>query len=69
MHALPNPEEEPTVSIWPTAGRSLGLGRGATYAAVTRGDIPTVPAGGRKRRVPTAALREMLGLASKGDAA
>ena len=69
MPELPDPEKEPTVPIWPTAGKALGLGRGATYAAAARGDIPTVPTGGHKKRVPTAKLRQMLGLDQNGGAA
>jgi hypothetical protein len=42
-----------------TAGRALGLGRNATYAAAKRGDIPTANIGGAIR-VPTAPLRRML---------
>jgi excisionase family DNA binding protein len=59
--ALPHPEEQPTVPVWPTAGRALGLSRGATYDAVKRGEIPAI-ALGRRRVVPTAALRRMLQL-------
>ncbi len=62
MALLPDPEDQPTVSVWPDAGRALGLGRAAAYAAAARGDIPTIDTGGRSRRVPTAALRRMLEL-------
>lgn len=58
---LPTPEESPTVDLWPTAGKALGLGRGATYAAARRGDIPTIRVS-RLIRVPTAPLRRMLGI-------
>lgn len=57
------------MALWPDTGRAIGLGRGATYAAAARGDIPTVPAGGHKKRVPTALLRQMLGLDLTDDAA
>lgn len=50
-----------TVPLWPTAGRALGLGRNATYEAAERGEIPTVKVG-RKRPVPTAPLRRLLGI-------
>jgi hypothetical protein len=50
-----------TVPLWPTAGRALGLGRSATYAAAERGEIPTITLGA-KRPVPTASLRKMLGM-------
>jgi excisionase family DNA binding protein len=43
------------------AGRALGIGRNAAYAAAKRGDIPTVRIGGAIR-VPTAPIRRMLGL-------
>jgi hypothetical protein len=56
-----------TVPLWPTAGRALGLGRSATYEAAKRGDIPTVDMG-RKKPVPTAKLRKLLGIeASPSD--
>ncbi len=61
MCFIPNPEEQPTVQLWPTAGRALGLGRSATYAAAHRGEIPNIRLGGRIV-VPTAALRRMLQL-------
>lgn len=61
MSILPLPEDQPTVHLWPTAGEALGLGRGATYAAAARGEIPTLDVG-RLKRVPTAALRRMLEL-------
>jgi hypothetical protein len=50
-----------TVPPWPTTGRALNLGRSATYDAIARGEIPTI-AIGRKRPVPTAWLRQKLGL-------
>jgi hypothetical protein len=61
--ALPDPEVQPTVPVWPVAGRALGLGRSATYDAVARGDIPVLR-WGRKIVVPTAALRRLLALDS-----
>lgn len=65
---LPDPEEQPTVDVWPTAGRALGLGKNAAYAAVARGEIPTIRCG-RLIRVPTAALRRMLELDSEPTSA
>jgi excisionase family DNA binding protein len=59
--ALPDPETEPTVDLWPTAGQALGIGRNTAYEAARRGEIPTVRCG-RRLRVPTAALRRLLGL-------
>jgi hypothetical protein len=49
------------------AGRALGIGRAAAYAAAKRGDIPTIRIGGAIR-VPTAPLRQMLGI-DQGEAA
>ena len=66
MAALPNPETTPTVPLWPTAGRALGLGRTATYAAARDGSIPTIKLGPRRWLVPTAALRRMLQLPDDG---
>ncbi len=57
---MPDPEQTPVLDIEP-AGRFLGLGRSAAYAAVKRGDIPSLRFGGRIV-VPVAALRRMLGL-------
>jgi hypothetical protein len=51
-----------SVPVWPVAGKALGLGRNATYEAATRGDIPTVAVGGRRKPVPTSWLRRKLGL-------
>ena len=59
-HRLPLAEEQPVVSV-PTAGAAIDLGRSAAYAAAHRGEIPTIRIGGRLL-VPTAALRQMLGL-------
>jgi excisionase family DNA binding protein len=41
------------------AARTLGISRNSAYAAVSRGDIPSVRIG-RRIVVPTARLREML---------
>ena len=44
----------------PSAGKKyFGLSRGGSYAAATRGDIPTIRIG-RKIRVPVVALERML---------
>lgn len=45
----------------PVAASLLGIGRNAAYEAVRRGEIPSVRLGGRIR-VPTAAIRKMLGI-------
>lgn len=50
----------PTVDV-PTVGQALGVGRAAVYAAIRSGDIPSIRVG-RQYRVPSAKLREMLGL-------
>ncbi|MFI6900383.1 helix-turn-helix domain-containing protein [Nonomuraea sp. NPDC050394] len=57
---LPNPDEQPTMTI-PEAGTFLGLARCTAYEAAARGEIPTLTFG-RRKLVPTAVLREMLGL-------
>jgi len=53
--------EWPVVPLWPHAGKTLGLSRGGTYAAAGRGDIKTIKLG-RLKRVPTAWLKQTLGL-------
>jgi excisionase family DNA binding protein len=55
---LPDPREEPTVLV-DRAGALLGISRGSAYAAVRRGEIPSIRLGHRIV-VPTAALLEML---------
>lgn len=60
--AVPDPQECPTVPLWPDAGRALGLGRSATYDAAERGEIPGLIRIGRKLVVATAALRRALHL-------
>jgi hypothetical protein len=44
-----------------TAGKALGLGRNSAYQAVKGEQIPSIRLG-RKIVVPTAPLRQMLGL-------
>ena len=41
--------ENLVVSLWPVAGKALGLKRGATYGAAERGDIPTTDVGHLKK--------------------
>ncbi|GIG54540.1 helix-turn-helix domain-containing protein [Demequina activiva] len=48
------------------AGRLLGIGRGAAYAAVRRGEIPVI-ALGKRLVVPKAPLLRMLGAGSGSD--
>ena len=55
----------PTISVV-EAGRVLGLGRGSSYEAARRGEIPVIRIGARLR-VPSARLLELLhGLEAKG---
>jgi excisionase family DNA binding protein len=55
-----DPAERLIYSV-PEAGRLLGLGRNAAYAAAQRGDIPTIRIG-KLLLVPKARLHRMLGL-------
>ncbi|CAO4183350.1 helix-turn-helix domain-containing protein [Methylorubrum aminovorans] len=50
----------PTVDVV-LAGRVLGIGKNAAYSAARDGSLPSIKIGGQYR-VPTAKLREMLGL-------
>lgn len=61
--ALPLPEEQPTVPLWPTVGRLFHLGRTATFAANKRGEFPfPVWRIGNRLVAPTAAVRHAFGL-------
>jgi excisionase family DNA binding protein len=51
-------EDQLTISV-PEAGRRLGLGRNASYAAARRGEIPVLEFG-RKLRVPLVALERLV---------
>jgi hypothetical protein len=56
---MTNDETAKTVSV-PDAGRRyFGLAKNASYAAATRGEIPTIRIGGRLR-VPVCQLERML---------
>ena len=55
----------PTIDV-PTAGRVLGIGRDAAYAAAAAGQLPTLRLG-RSLRVPTAKLLTMLGASVGGN--
>jgi hypothetical protein len=58
--------ENVVLPLWPETGKTiLGLSKGSTYAAATRGDIRTVQLG-RLKRVPTAWLKQKLGLDEPG---
>jgi hypothetical protein len=59
--------ENAVLPLWPQTGRILNLSRGGTYAAADRGDIQTIRLG-RLKRVPTAWLRQKLGLDEPGAA-
>ena len=58
---VPTPDEQATLTVWPEAGRILGLSKGSAYEAAKHGEIPTIRIG-RRLVVPTAALRRMLQL-------
>jgi excisionase family DNA binding protein len=60
LATIPRAEDQPVMSV-EEAGRELGLGRSASYEAVRRGEIPSLRLG-KRRVVPTAALRRLLGL-------
>lgn len=51
---------QPTVDLL-TAARILSIGKDAAYRAAKDGSLPTIKVGGRSK-VPTAKLRDMLGL-------
>jgi hypothetical protein len=57
--------ENAVLPLWPQTGRILNLSRGATYAAAERGDVKVIKLG-RLKRVPTAWLRQKLGLDEPG---
>lgn len=60
---IPWPENEPTVPVWPTAGRALRMGRTNAYEKARSGTFPvTVIACGSKLMVATAGLRRVLEL-------
>jgi hypothetical protein len=60
---IPDPADQPTVALWPTAGQAFGLGRARTFELGRRGELPfPVYRLGRSWRVPTAALRRALHL-------
>jgi excisionase family DNA binding protein len=57
-------ETEKTLAISvPEAGRRLGIGRSAAYAAAANGQLPVIRIGGLLR-VPMAALERMLDAAN-----
>ena len=56
-----DPDDWPATMTISEAARILGISRSAAYRAAAKGEIPTIRIGGRLL-VPTAKLREMLGL-------
>lgn len=64
---IPAVSEQPTMPI-PDAGRILvpGMSTVTAYRAARKGILPTVAASEYRRVVPTARLREMLGLPIDG---
>jgi hypothetical protein len=64
---LPNPWATPLITV-PVAGELLGMTRAAAYDAAGRGELPTITLAGGKR-VPVAALYELLGLPLPGRSA
>jgi excisionase family DNA binding protein len=58
---LPDPNVQPTMSVYPETAAILNLSKASAYAAVERGEIPSIRIG-RRLLVPTAALRRMLQL-------
>jgi excisionase family DNA binding protein len=58
MRYLPNPTEQPTVTV-DEAAAVLGIGRNAAYAATRTGELPSIRIG-RRTLIPTAELRRLL---------
>jgi excisionase family DNA binding protein len=52
-------QKEPDTYSVPEAGRRVGLGKNASYAAAQRGELPVLRFG-RKLRVPRVALERLL---------
>jgi excisionase family DNA binding protein len=57
---LPDPEQEPTITV-ERAAKVLGISRGSAYEAARSGQLPAIRIGHRLV-VPTAALLAMLGI-------
>jgi hypothetical protein len=61
--ALPWPDDEPVIRLWPTVGQTLKLGRSATFEANRRGELPfDVWRIGGRDVCPTSGVRAALGL-------
>lgn len=67
QNALPDPEVQPTMDIWPDAAEALGISKQTAYEAARRGEIPVIRIGTRVL-VLTGPLRKMLGLDGGDDA-
>lgn len=65
-HQFQEDLRRPAIDVM-TAAKVLGLGRSGAYRAVKDGTLPTFKIGGQYR-VPTAKLREMLGLPKQDPA-
>lgn len=66
---LPDPEVQPTMSVWPEAAEAYGISRNTAFAEVRRyldtngaEGIPVLVFGTNRYRVPTAAVRRDLGI-------
>ncbi len=66
MNRIPDPKVQPTLSVG-EAAVLLGVGRSTAYEAARSGVLPTLAFGGRRLRVPTAALYRLLGIAPFDD--
>jgi predicted DNA-binding transcriptional regulator AlpA len=65
--AIPNPSTHPTLDV-PSAAALLGCSPWTAYELIKRGEFPvSVLALGRKIRVPTAPLLDLLGLHPEGS--
>ena len=62
---VPDPLERPWLTVAEAGWLAGGLGRSASYDAARRGELPTIRFG-RRIVVPTARLRQMLGLDAVG---
>lgn len=63
MLALPDPNEVPVLSVQ-EAGELLGISKDSAYRAANAGEIPTIRIG-KRILVPTAKLRQLLGLTNE----
>lgn len=55
-------DSEPTVPLWPVAGKALGKTRGGSYDARKRGDLDAILVpGGPPYRCASAKIKKLLG--------